>query len=278
MWWSDAPPRKPVLASNQTWKVTPSSDTIRDRENGTAGDGGSSHYCTECLKYSEGVYTVLTCFNIHCKLYFKGIDDTTSLKLRPARQRPRIGPAAASLLLRPKGPIAVGADYWRGFVCQHCGQASERTKWSKWECSNCLIAIHDRKILYPENLRPMRPVSTGPRQDSSFGSLKLAHERKILTFDDGIKVCRYNFEQGQSVFHALHHEGVGKSANSILVDLQGATIPFERKPAGYSMLWGAEGEPWKVAPVPCVAAVDLINARAGKVWAGEKEWVMAWSS
>ena len=271
MWWSDAPRPKPLIASEQSWTVTLHPDTVRDRENGTAGDGGSSHFCSKCLKYSEGIYTVLTCLNQHCKLYFDGIADTSTLKLRPARQKPRISPSAAGLSLRPRAPIAVGADYWRGFVCQHCGQASERTRWSKWECSNCLIAIHDRKILYTENLKLKRPVSNALRLDNGFAQIKLPHERKELTLDDGVKVCRYELGPGQDVFHAMSHEGIGKVANSILVDLQGAAIPFERKPVGFSMLWGAEGGPWKVAPAPCIAAVDLINARASKIWTGEQD-------
>jgi hypothetical protein len=216
---------------------------------------------------SERVFTQDTCLNQWCDKYFLNVRDPV---FREPRVKPRLGIKSLGVSLRPPAPVAVGGDYWRGFVCHHCGQAAERTLWAAWECTNCSTAVRSRKILYAENLRPMRPLSAGPRADEGIPDINLQFTRTVAVYKDNLKTCRYLLGDGE-IFLALNHQDTTAVADASLVDLQREDMPFVREGPYYTLKCGTGEIPWKTAPPTCVAAVDLMNERCGRVWAGHRE-------
>ncbi|ORY25750.1 hypothetical protein BCR39DRAFT_543219 [Naematelia encephala] len=221
------------------------------------------------------------------------------LQLRPSEP-----PTDWSGVLRAEA----GNERWRGWVCSKCCMANERRNWTEWVCDECHYSIpHKPRIYRADFLRPpSRPICTGPRQDDGFPSFPFDHIRSWTLYADDIKVVKHNamdrgFGPGAEVHHALNTMGHGSHllADKILAGMQQVgpkSIPFERpvltpfvhRPsenqaaALYTYLCGprapiiedmptAQSVRWRQAPVICLDAADLINDRAGRMFAGEKE-------
>lgn len=143
--------------------------------------------------------------------------------IRPIRHISRVLPSTLRIKVRPapeegktdgKAPQHAAVNYWRGFCCDHCGRANERTTLAFWKCdpwnwnSNCpgRLEMAETAWSYKDLQPPMRIISTGPRVDEGTPQ-KFPKETIGVTdvWQDGLKVCKRVIPDQIEIHHALAH-------------------------------------------------------------------------
>jgi hypothetical protein len=135
-------------------------------------------------------------------------------------------------------PKLAGLDYWKGWCCDRCGMANERSSWRGWECEGCSQLYRPKRRIWTAAALapPMRPVAQGPRIEDGFPLFPAGQtSRSSMVWDDGLKIVMHGLPDQTEIHHALVHYGgnSNKDADSAFEDLQqqgSAEIPFKRMP------------------------------------------------
>lgn len=198
-----------------------------------------------------------------------------------------------------------GRDFWRSWVCRRCRLANERHDWFGFLCQACShVDIPRRRIYGAQALRTATPC-TGPRPDVGNPDWPFQAETTTTVFPDHIKLVQHKldgFGQGTEASHLLNSDGAEsyKIVASVLegLQLQGEDeVPLARHmlPATsarpdqlalspfYTLAVGAAAPdlahfptapsvPWPRAPRVTLDIMEILNERAGRVYAGQEEF------